>query len=225
MIFKLFGTFVVTSIIFFFSLDTTICQNSSLKQSEKKLKPQIIQKSKKLNNPRLKKFYLIDGNEIIGTLKKFDNGVYHIFTQSLGIIKIPEEKVLKMAKLGLAQADRRNQTSTHPKLDNFGQMPKTNIQPQKFPKFKDRSSKRKSLQLGKQHIDGLVNRIFSDQDLLNKVMNLSSNPKIQTIISNPQLMDAITRGEYEKLMQNPELQSLMNDPDVKAVIQAIQSQR
>ncbi len=66
-------------------------------------------------------------------------------------------------------------------------------------------------------IESLKESMMNDKDVMEKVMHLQNDPKMQKLLKDPEFMKAINSGDISTLMANPKFMELLNNPEIKEI--------
>ncbi len=132
---------------------------------------------------------LTDGSSISGKIVSFSNGVYTLKSDSLGTIKINESKI---RAIRLKSCNTTQDTSAE-KHDN---------------------SLKRSMAAETQV---LRETMMQDNDIINIIFSLQSDPDFQKVLQDPAIIEAITSGDMDTLMSNPNFIKLTGNRKVQEI--------
>ncbi len=83
-------------------------------------------------------------------------------------------------------------------------------------------SRVRSIQMGgapgaQPSIQDLRNRIQSNPEALQMIMELQNDPDVQAVLSDPEIMGAAEAGDLEKLLSNPKMIKLLQNPIIQEI--------
>ena len=135
---------------------------------------------------------LKDGSRIRGEVVSMSNGMYEIRTQSMGIIKLGSRQIQSISQAGSSGGSSAMDTAreTAQNLQN-----------------KMTSSTMESIQ----------STIANSPGLMNSIMSLQNDPKMQAILQDPELMKAVHNMDFKTLSNHPKMKALMNSQEVRAI--------
>lgn len=143
---------------------------------------------------------LTDGSTLRGEVLSLKNNAYHLRTESLGTVTIPQSKValVRYGAAGTASAastaGRNN--ATRPELP-----PGTNLN---------------------QAVSDLMTRLQADPQALRDITALGSDPALQALLEDPAIRQAILSQDYSSLAGHPKVRALMNHPTVRKLSSRMQ---
>ena len=138
---------------------------------------------------RLRIIELDDGSRVAGEILSLESGVYTIESDTLGRLRIPDERI-RAIHSGLPERYPGNQASiTLP-----------------------------SPSTGNQFAE-LQSLILNDPNILTMVMSLQNDPQLLSILNDPVIMRAITTGDLESLQRNPKILELEDHQTIQQLFQ------
>ncbi len=138
---------------------------------------------------RLRIIELDDGSRVAGEILSFESGVYTIESDTLGRLRIPDERI-RAIRSELPQRYPGNGTSlTVP-----------------------------GPSMGNQFAE-LQSLILSDPNILTIVMSLQNDPQLLSILNDPVTMRAITTGDLESLKSDPKILELEGHQTIQQLLQ------
>jgi len=132
---------------------------------------------------------LVDGGVILGEIISHNDGNYVVRSNSLGVLKVKESEI-QVIRFGSHPADDRS------KKKEIIDGPRKGV-----------SAEMESLQ----------ESMMNDKDVMEKVMRLQNDPKMQELLKDPGFMKAINSGDIPTLLANPKFMELLNNPEIKEI--------
>ncbi len=132
---------------------------------------------------------LTDGSSISGKIISFSDGVYTLKSDSLGTIKINESKI-RAIRLKSCNTTRDTGAEKH-------------VNPLK-----------KSMAAETQVLREIM---MQDNDIINIIFSLHSDPDFQKILQDPAIIEAITSGDMDALMSNPNFIKLTGNRKIQEI--------
>jgi len=66
-------------------------------------------------------------------------------------------------------------------------------------------------------IQSLQQSMMNNDEVMDLVMSLQKNPKMQELLKDPGFMKAVSSGDISSLMANPKFIELLNNPEIKEI--------
>ena len=66
-------------------------------------------------------------------------------------------------------------------------------------------------------IQALQESLINNEDILNIILSLQDDPKVQKILNDPTMMNSVLSGDIQSLMSNPKFLELLNHPKIKEI--------
>ena len=66
-------------------------------------------------------------------------------------------------------------------------------------------------------IQDIQKALLGNEDILNIILSLQDDPKVQEILKDPDVMNSVQTGDIQSLMSNPKFMELLNHPKFKAI--------
>jgi hypothetical protein len=157
----------------------------------------------------LKHITLSDGSTLKGKIIDYDNGIYTIKTNNLGLIKINEEKVESISSKAAAQQQAQ--------------------QIQRVPQIQGAASGLSGMGgsgNGKimEQAQALQGQLMANPQMMQEVQELMNDPDIMEMMSDQNFINAVMSGDMNRLMNDPKMQQLMNNPAMQDFVNKLQAQ-
>jgi len=136
---------------------------------------------------------LKDGSRLSGQILSMNDGVYSVYSESVGVLKIPQSKVRAIHE-------------DNPSLSGVGGNSKAST---------------KAANISQREVHDIQKRILSDEHLQKSILSLRSDPQIQAILKDEELLNAIQAQDFEALSNNPKIIELMNNPSIGVIRQQL----
>jgi hypothetical protein len=163
--------------------------------------------------PREVAFVLQDKTTVRGTIVSFQQDVYEVATQSLGVVKIPAGSIVR---IDYAPDSAPAATATaSPAPAATAATPTAATAPGLGDK--DRLSALFSF-------ESILKTIMGDPQALAKVEQLANDPAFAAVLDDPEITKAIEDGNFVSLATNKKILALMEHPVVKELSQGLKAQ-
>jgi hypothetical protein len=133
----------------------------------------------------LRDIELSDGTHLRGEIVSAANGSFHVRSESLGEVDIPEERVRSIASVDKSAA---------PHVDAAGGAAQTSP-----------SAAAESMQ----------HSLAANPKAMERVLALQDDPNVRAILADPALMQAIQSNDLETLGRDPRIRALLESPTVQ----------
>ncbi len=131
--------------------------------------------------------HLHDGSVITGEIVGFKDGVYSIETENIGTITIEKSKIKSI----------QNQFSGDEPEPSKKTAPGVRVDPGR--------------------IQNMQEALMADQEIMEMIQALESDPNVQALINDPEIKKAINSGDIGTLLSNPDFMDLLNNPKIKEI--------
>ena len=68
-----------------------------------------------------------------------------------------------------------------------------------------------------QEMQALQGSMINNEQVLNMILSLQNDPKVQKVLNDPDIMNAVLAGDISALMSNPKFMELLNHPKVQEI--------
>jgi hypothetical protein len=143
---------------------------------------------------------LTDGSTLRGEVLSLKNNAYHLRTESLGTVTIPQSKVA-LVRYGAGSAAGGASTASPDSTSSPDLPAGTNLN---------------------QAVSDLMTRLQADPQALRDITALGSDPALQSLLEDPAIRQAILSQDYSSLASNPKVRALMNHPTVRKLSSRMQ---
>ncbi len=130
---------------------------------------------------------LQDGTEIVGELLALKNGSYTIRSKTLGTLTVSERQVASISSLGHGKSSQKSPVQSAATALQGGQM------------------------------ESIQQSLLNDSTMVQRIMQLQSNPDIQAVLSDPEVMAAIQSLDFDTLTNHPKIKKLMANREIQAI--------
>jgi hypothetical protein len=161
--------------------------------------------------PREVAFLLQDKTTVRGAIVSFQQDVYEVATQSLGVVKIPAGSIVRIDYAPGSAPAATAAASVAPAATAA-----TPTAPQGLGD-KDRFSALFGF-------EAIMKTIMGDPQTLAKVEQLANDPAFAAVIADPEITKAIEDGNFVSLATNKKILALMEHPVVKELTQGLKAQ-
>lgn len=148
---------------------------------------------------------LTDGSTLRGEVLSLKNDAYHLRTESLGTVTVPQSKV---ALVRYGAGEQARSANAGPAIG--GGAP---------------AAAAADLPTGtnlNQAVSELMTRLQADPGALREITALGSDPELQSLLQDPAIRQAILSQDYSSLASNPKVRALMNHPTVRKLASQMQ---
>jgi hypothetical protein len=133
---------------------------------------------------------LKDGSRIQGEIQNIEDGVYTVFSPSIGILHIAQSNIVQ-----IVYSSNVSNKSVAPGKSTAH----------------DESMTR--------DIQQLQTQLAQDPAAMKSIMSLQSDPQIQAVLNDPAILKAIQEGDYASLLGNAKIKALENNERLRQLLQ------
>jgi len=136
---------------------------------------------------------LKDSSQVVGRIDALRDGVYHIKTKSLGVVKVPVAQIESIV--------------FNPKPGELRAAAAAAAKPASPPGAAG----------GLLDVQWIVQALLSNEQVLGKVEKLAADPQIQAVLDDPEIMKAIEAHDFLSLFTNEKIRALTENPTIKEI--------
>jgi 2',3'-cyclic-nucleotide 2'-phosphodiesterase (5'-nucleotidase family) len=142
---------------------------------------------------------LKDGTSVKGRVVGLDQGAYVIESETLGQMKIDENKIVSI---------------NNPNMPTMAAVAETNPNP---------AAQQALSNNYQENMSQLQSQIMGNPELMKDIGDLANDPEILQLLSDPALLQAAQDKNAQAMQKNPKTYELMNNPKIKSLINKIEA--